>query len=202
MEDFLLEYGLYAFIGILFLDDLGFPLPASTVLFASSVYAHSHNEFDITSMLITAIIIPPISNQIMFLLGKHGGKRWLETHGYKVFLPERRMKKAKEFLKRYGEKIIFLLSCATSVRPFSALIAGSLSMNHLRFTIFNILGVFVWAVANVSAGYILGEKIWTFLRGYWYFPVLAIIIYSLIHILYLFIKRKKIQLEKKNHEKH
>ncbi len=167
MENFIAEYGLFTIAFFLFIDDLGIPFPTSTIVFSAAVLARATGEIPLVTLFLMSIFIPPISNGILFFWGRHGARRWLQTHGHKFLLPNSRLKKADVFFEKYGEKTIFFGSIFTTVRAVLAIIAGSANMHPFKFVIFNVLGIFVWASAVVGTGYIFGENVWQVVKNNW-----------------------------------
>ncbi len=167
MEELVIQYGLYAIAFFLIIDDLGIPFPTSTIVFSSAVLAGSNPEIDVKPIIIMAILLPPIGNNILFYWGKHGARTWLETHGHKFFLPNKRLQKAEVFFGKYGEKTIFLGSMITTIRPVLSLIAGSSNMHSVKFSFYNFLGICIWACGIVGSGYFLGESIWKMVKEHW-----------------------------------
>ena len=159
MEHFIENYGIFALAFCLLIDDMGVPFPTTTVIFSSAVLARTIPEISVFSLLFLAIFIPPVGNYILFYWGKHGARTWLNTHGHKFFLPNKRLKKADRFFKKYGEKTIFVGAMITSLRPVLSIIAGSSKMNPAKFAFYHFMGVIIWASVVIGTGYFWGEEI-------------------------------------------
>lgn len=167
MENFILDYGIFAVSFLLFIDDLGIPLPGTTIIFSSAVLASQTNDIPICQIFLVALIIPPISNGLLYYFGRHGLRKWLSTNGHKIFLPEKRIKKAEKTFKKHGEKAVFFAAMVTSVRAVSSVIAGSMKMNPLKFMFYHFLGVFLWATCVVGTGYFFGDTVWQIIQNQW-----------------------------------
>ena len=164
MDKLVLEYEIFAIIVFLFIDDLGIPLPGATIVFTAAVLAKTTPEISIYSIFLIAIFIPPIANSILFFWGKDGARKWLKTHGHKIFLPDDRLKKADIFFKKHGEKTVFFAAMLSSVRAVTSIIAGSFNMHPVKFLMYHWAGVFVWASVLVGMGHFFGEAIWEILK--------------------------------------
>ena len=167
MEQYFAEFGLLAVAFFLAIDDFGVPIPISTLIFAVSVWIKTNPDMSLIPLICIAVFIPPICNNILFLWGRHGARKWLQTHGHKFFLPDRRLKKAEKFFKDHGPWAIFLGSCFTTLRPMLAVTAGSTNMHHYTFIISNFLGVCIWAGVVIGSGYYFGESIWYVVKNNW-----------------------------------
>lgn len=184
MSDFILNYGIFAIAGLLFIDDLGIPLPGSTIIFTAAVLARTNEQICLFKIIIIALLIPPIANSILFFWGKKGARKWLKSHGYKIFLPKERLKKAEIFFGKYGEKTVFFTAMIPSVRAVTSVIAGSLKMNPLKFLFFHFTGILIWATIFIGSGYFLGESIWAFLKKNYQIVILFAFLLIFIKIVY------------------
>jgi membrane-associated protein len=192
MEDFILSYGLVALAGIFLLDDLGIPIPSGSILFSAGILAKKFPEnFPLLSLWIIATIIPLIGNSILFYLGKHGARIWLQNHGHKIFLPQYRLKNAENFARKYGEKAVFFAAIISSVRAVSSVLAGSFSMPYKKFISYHIPGIIIWSTTLIFTGYFLGNKIWEYLQIYKHqgFIILGIILFIYILTKHKFFKK-------------
>ncbi len=195
IQDLLHSYGLYVLCVVFFLDDLGFFFPTITILFTSILYAQSTHAFPVWQIVLIAVVIPPLSNRILFEFGHRNGARWLVDHGYKFFLSHKRVEQCKTFMHRYGSKTIFLTSLVPTFRPFGAFIAGSLHMNGRLFSFFNIMGVIIMVAMVTVVASFWGDVFWFWMGPYWKYIILAIFVYSFLHtsivILRSWISQKK-----------
>ena len=87
----------------------------------------------------------------------------------------------ERFEKKHSGKTIFLSSLITNVRPFMALIVGSLKTPIKKFILLNLLGISIWATSVVSLGYFFGHHAKEFIHEYWPFFI-AILFGSIIGI--------------------
>ncbi len=180
MENFLADYGLWALAFFLFIDDLGFPFPTTTIIFSLSVIAKTNPEVSIWPILILAIIIPPISNSILFFASRHGLRNWLHKHGHRIFLTRKRIQKAEDYFNKYGEWTIFIAAMLTTIRPVSSVVAGSFDMNAKTFFKFHIPGLLIWAIFVTGSGYIFGNHVWEILQKCWPILLISIITFYII----------------------
>ena len=149
------------------------------LFFSSAIIASQNPAIDIFSILLIAIIVPPLGNGLLFYFGKHGARHWLKTHGHKIFLPNKRIKQAEKFFEQYGDKTVFIAAMVTSVRAVSSVIAGSLDMHPAKFFTYHFFGVLIWACSVVGIGYFWGDEIWYILQTHWK------IIFTLVGVLLL-----------------
>ncbi len=176
METFIINYGILAVALLLFIDDLGIPLPGTTIIFTSAIMASQTAEINIWHLFIVAILIPPLGNMLLFYFSRHGFRDWLDAHGHKIFLPQKRINKAQRIFDKYGEETVFFAAMITSVRSVSSVIAGGLKMNSFKFMVYHFAGVLVWASCVVGMGYFFGDHIWDILQSQWKIILLLVLI--------------------------
>ena len=159
MQETLLEYGIWILALVFIIDDIGIPLPAGTMLFLGAIMSRTSPLFSIWHLIFIAIFFPLLGNSILFYAGRHGAKKWLHSHGHRIFLPEKRLLKMETFFKRkHGWLAVFMASMLTNVRPLFSVIAGSSKMTWTKFWSANICGIICWAGVIIGAGYIIGEE--------------------------------------------
>lgn len=168
MQEVLLEHGAWI-LGIVFLlDDIGFPMPAGTMLLIGAILARTSPLFPLWQLILVATIAPMIGNTILFYAGRHGAKKWLHSHGHRIFLPEERLLKMEKFFKhRHGWLAIFLASMITNMRPLFAVIAGSSRITWRKYWSAEACGVICWSGIIITTGYMLGEYAQVFWKEQW-----------------------------------
>lgn len=185
MVEFFLAKGVLI-LGLCFLvDDLGVPFPSGSVLFAAAVFSAHKASFSPWVLFLVAACYSSLGNFLLYVWGRHGAKKWLHTHGHKLFLPQSRLEKFEEFFeKKHGQKTIFLSSLVNNVRPYMSLLAGSSGMSPAKFFPVNILGICIWAGGITAIGYNFGEEIWELLKNYWQILIIAVLLLILFKIVW------------------
>jgi membrane-associated protein len=78
--------------------------------------------------------------------------RWLFKRKYLL--------QAEEFYSKKGGAAIIIARFLPIIRTFAPIVAGMVKMKPAKFSLYNILGSFLWAATIVSAGFLLGENAW------------------------------------------
>ena len=66
-------------------------------------------------------------------------------------------------LRKKGALGVFVSKLLPMVRTLVSIPAGMISMDFLSYTISSLLGVLVWNLVFVGAGYYLGDAVWNLL---------------------------------------
>jgi membrane-associated protein len=159
--------GLYIVALIVFIETglfFGFFLPGDSLLFiAGMIIANSLSPFAIPlvnlvfwiGLIATAGVL---GNFAGYWFGKKSDRflfrkdRWLFKRKYLL--------QAEEFYSKKGGAAIIIARFLPIIRTFAPIVAGMVKMKPAKFSLYNILGSFLWAATIVSAGFLLGENAW------------------------------------------
>jgi len=159
--------GLYIVVFIVLIETglfFGFFLPGDSLLFiAGMVIANTLSPFTLPFInlcfwigLITTAGV--LGNYAGYWFGQKSDTllfqkdNWLFKRKYLV--------QAKAFYDKRGGGAIVLARFLPVVRTFAPIAAGMVRMNPAKFSVYNIIGSFLWAGSIVSAGFMLGENAW------------------------------------------
>ncbi len=166
--DWIMQHGgLYVVMFIIFAETglfVGFFLPGDTLLF-------------ITGMLIANVVIPggstilPLLYWILLIsiagiagnyLGYWFGRKFgnvLQQKDGRLF-KRKYLLQAHNFYEKKGGSAIVLARFLPIIRTFAPIVAGMVNMNGRRFSLYNVLGSFIWVGSITGAGFLLGENQW------------------------------------------
>ena len=152
--DLFARYGYAVVFGGVFLENMGLPVPGETMLLAGAALAH-HGQLSLIKVIVTAIAAATLGDNLGFFLGRHGGRRLAERHGWRVGLTPERLSGFDQFFHRHGPKTVFAARFITGLRVVGALLAGGSGMSWPVFLFYNATGAVVWCTAVAFAGYSL-----------------------------------------------
>lgn len=156
-------YGLWILFGIVFLNNMGLPVPGDTFLLAAGVLAQD-GVLPFQGVVGAAGAACFLGGTVGYLVGRHWGRKVLRRLPLRWITPER-MKQAERFLDRYGGPAVFFARFVALVHPVTGLFAGVGRMRPVPFLFFNLLGSAAYALLYVSLGYFFGES-WDWLKGW------------------------------------
>lgn len=142
----------------------GFFLPGDSLLFvAGMIIANTLSPFSVPLMnvlywigLITVAGV--IGNYAGYWVGRKSDKilfkkdRWL--------FKRKHLLQAEEFYAKKGGSAIIIARFLPVIRTFAPIVAGIVKMKVGKFSLYNILGSFIWVASIVTAGFLLGENEW------------------------------------------
>ena len=166
MEQFFLTHSLWAMGLTILIDDVGLPFfPNGVALFTTSAAASSFTELQVWKFFLVAVCAAQVGNTLLFFGGRYGLQKWIQNHHVRYFPSKTRLDKFKKFFSRkQGWLTIISLSCITTLRPFSALIAGTTGISPWKFFPFHFLGILLWGSVISISGYYIGIPLFHILK--------------------------------------
>jgi membrane-associated protein len=163
LEAFVQAYGVWIYV-ILFLIvfvETGLVvmpfLPGDSLLFVVGALAGAELlNLPLVLGLLTAAAI--LGDQCNYLIGRHFGQRLLNANTR--WFNRQAYDQAHAFYERYGSITIVLARFLPFIRTFAPFVAGVADMNRRRFTLFNVVGAFIWVWGICTAGYLFGNIDW------------------------------------------
>jgi membrane protein DedA with SNARE-associated domain len=155
--DLFARYG-YAvvFFGV-FLENTGLPVPGETTLLAGGALAH-FGHLSLPWVIVTAIVGATLGDNLGFFIGRRGGRRLAERHGWRIGVTRARLAEFDRFFARHGPKTVFVARFITGLRVFCAVLAGGSGMAWPTFLFYNATGAVVWSTVIAVVGYLLGQS--------------------------------------------
>ncbi len=194
LAEIISQYGTLTYL-ILFLiifGETGFVitpfLPGDSLLFAAgALCANEATGMNIWLLCILLIIAAISGNIINYQVGRWIGPKAFETD--KWFLKKKNLDRTQEFFEKYGMQAIVFSRFMPIIRTFAPFVAGVGKMNYKKFSLFNVLGGFLWVVLFLFAGYLFGNV--PAVKNNFTIVILAIIFVSLIPVFIALLKGRK-----------
>jgi len=86
------------------------------------------------------------------------GRPLIIKYGKYVLIPPDKFERVERFFLRHGEISTFIGRLLPVVRHLISIPAGLSGMNHLRFSLYTLLGAGIWCSILTGIGYVIGEK--------------------------------------------
>jgi membrane protein DedA with SNARE-associated domain len=142
------------------------PLP-SEVIMPFSGYLVSVGRFNLQMVAIAGAFGCLLGSYLAYYIGASGGRWFLERYGKWVLIAPHELETADRFFARWGSAAVFISRLLPVVRTFIAFPAGVARMSLLPFTIYTLLGSYLWCLVLAFAGMKLGQN-WKELAPYFH----------------------------------
>jgi membrane protein DedA with SNARE-associated domain len=152
------------------------PLP-SEVIMPFSGYLVATGRFSLQLVAIAGAVGCLLGSYVAYYVGGHGGRRFIERYGRFVLIAPHELEIADRFFNRWGSHAVFWSRLMPVVRTFIAFPAGVSRMRLLPFTIYTLLGSYLWCLVLAFAGMKFGQH-WDALAPYFhrFDAVIAVVI--------------------------
>ena len=156
------RYGGIAIFVIVLLEYMNLPgFPAGIIMPMAGIWAAKGNIHFIPALVIT-VAAGLTGSLILYWLGYKGGELFLEKYLNKF--PKQRpvIEQKLAWVREKGSVGIFLSKLIPMIRTLISIPAGVSKMNLITYTISSTLGICVWNLFFVGAGYFLGDAVLSF----------------------------------------
>ncbi|HKN01976.1 MAG TPA: DedA family protein [Candidatus Binataceae bacterium] len=142
------------------------PLP-SEIIMPFSGYLVATGRFGLNMVAIAGAVGCLLGSYAAYFAGSWGGRPFIERYGRYVLIAEHEIEIADRFFARWGSHTVFWSRMIPVVRTFIAFPAGVARMKLVPFTIYTILGSYIWCLALAWGGMKLGQH-WKDLGPYFH----------------------------------
>lgn len=154
---YFVSYGPIAIYVIVLLEYLNLPgFPAGVIMPLAGIWAaRGEISFFVTMMLTIAAGLT--GSVILYGLGRRGGEVFLKKY-YRRFPKQRELIEGKlAYLRKKGWLGVFVSKLMPMVRTLISIPAGVIKMDFRVYIISSALGIAIWNLLFVGAGYLFGE---------------------------------------------
>ena len=142
------------------------PLPSEIIMPFAGYLVHT-GRFDLELVAVAGAIGCLLGSYVAYYVGASGGRWFLLHYGKWVLIAPHEIEIADWFFDRWGAPAVFISRLLPVVRTFIAFPAGVARMRLLPFTVYTLLGSYLWCLALAYAGMKLGQH-WEALAPYFH----------------------------------
>jgi membrane protein DedA with SNARE-associated domain/rhodanese-related sulfurtransferase len=157
-NQFLINHGLPILFGIVFLEQIGLPIPAAPWLMAAGALAVA-GHFNAAAGLALAIIACLIADLAWFYLGKFRGSHVLGLLCRFSLEPDTCVRRTVNVFERYGWRGIIIAKFVPGMNTITPPLAGLSGLAPGRFLLFDGIGSLLYCGAFLALGGIFSNQI-------------------------------------------
>lgn len=157
------KYGAIAIFVIVLLEYMNLPgFPAGVIMPLSGIMA-ARGNIRFASVMVITVAAGLTGSLILYGLGRTGGVFFLQKYMERFPKQRKTLEKNMEWIRRKGCAGVFCAKLLPAVRTLVSIPAGILKMDLTKYVISSTLGIFIWNLVFVGAGYLCGEQVFTLL---------------------------------------
>ena len=163
LMQYFVQYGAIAIFVIVLLEYMNLPgFPAGVIMPLAGVWA-ARGGIRFPVALLVTVAAGLLGSWILYLLGYVGGGLFLQWYLKKFPGHRQAIDRNFEMLRKKGCVGVFVGKLIPMVRTLISIPAGVLRMDFWKYTVSAVLGVAVWNLFFVGAGYFLGDAVLRYL---------------------------------------
>jgi membrane protein DedA with SNARE-associated domain/rhodanese-related sulfurtransferase len=165
VEHSLAQHGYSILIVIIFLETVGFPVPAALALLIAGGAA-ARGDLQVPSALGSALLAMLAGDTLMFLLGRYTGW-WLLGILCRVSLnPETCILRSADSFYRRGKKLLVIAKFIPGINTMAPPLAGSMNMRLPTFLRLDLTGAVIYIGSYFGVGFVFSGALDAVTRGY------------------------------------
>ncbi|HBA87609.1 MAG TPA: DedA family protein [Geobacter sp.] len=134
-----------------------FPIPSELVM-PPAGYLAQQGQMSVTAAILCGTVGSLVGAYANYFAAHYLGRPLLLKYGRYVFITEEKFAKVEKFFLKHGEISTFIGRLLPVVRHLISLPAGLAGMNHLKFSLYTLLGAGIWVTVLTFIGYFIGSN--------------------------------------------
>ena len=133
------------------------PVPSELVMPPAGYLAHQ-GSMNMAVVILCGTVGSLIGAYINYFVSHYLGRPLIIKYGKYVLIPPDKFERVEHFFLQHGEISTFIGRLLPVIRHLISIPAGVAGMNHLKFSLYTLLGAGLWCTILTVIGYVIGEK--------------------------------------------
>jgi len=133
------------------------PVPSELVM-PPAGYLVQAGKMEMLPVILCGTLGSLFGAYLNYFASRYLGRPLLLKYGKYVWITEEKFAKVETFFLRHGEISTFIGRLLPVVRHLISLPAGLAGMNHLKFSLYTLLGAGIWVTVLTWLGYFIGSN--------------------------------------------
>ena len=190
-----MEYGYSLVFGIIFLEQIGFPIPASPVLLlAGTLSATGRLSFSLCLFLASLGCF--LGDLVWYWIGRQRGRKVLRLMCALSLSPDSCVRKTEASFLKYGMNSLLFAKFVPGLNTVAPPMAGMFNRNFLAFFWRDIAGTIIYILAFMLPGYFFSGAVLKITSVFHLFGrslLWALVVFSVIYVAGKFLRLKLLQ---------
>lgn len=165
------------------------PVPSELVMPPAGYLAHQ-GEMNIWLSILMGTLGSLVGAYANYFTAHYLGRPLVLKYGKYVWITEEKFAKVEGFFLRHGEISTFIGRLLPVIRHLISIPAGIAGMNHIRFSIYTLVGAGMWCTILAWIGYFIGKE-QALIMKYSHQAVIGVVIFSIVVVSVYVWKQKR-----------
>ncbi len=152
------QYGIVILPALVVAEQVGIPLPAVPALLAVGALA-AHGRASLVLVLAAIVVVALCVDFGWYTLGRRSGVRVLGRLCRLSLEPDFCVRRAESVFARYGVRAMLIAKFVPGLTTVMPPLAGIFGVGRLRFALYEVAGVLLWAGVWLALGYAFSDAI-------------------------------------------
>ena len=133
------------------------PIP-SEIIMPPAGYLVQQGKMNMVLVILSGTLGSLFGAYLNYFAAHYLGRPFLLKYGRYVLITEEHFRRVEDYFASHGEISTFIGRLLPVIRHLISLPAGLAGMNHIKFSIYTLLGAFIWVSILTWIGYFLGQN--------------------------------------------
>jgi len=166
------------------------PVPSEVVM-PPAGYLAQQGQMNIWIAILMGTVGSLVGAYANYFAAHYLGRPLILKYGKYVWITEEKFSKVERYFKEHGEISTFIGRLLPVVRHLISLPAGLAGMNHVKFSLYTLLGAGIWVTILTWIGYVIGANQALIMKYSHQALIGVVLISAVIIIVYVRNHRKK-----------
>lgn len=165
------------------------PVPSELVMPPAGYLAHQ-GTMNIWLAILMGTVGSLVGAYANYFAAHYLGRPLVLKYGKYVWITEEKFVKVEKFFLRHGEISTFIGRLLPVIRHLISIPAGIAGMNHLRFSLYTLVGAGLWCTILAWIGYFIGKE-QALIMKYSHQALIGVVLFSGVLIAFYVWRQKK-----------
>jgi membrane protein DedA with SNARE-associated domain len=156
--DYLAQYGLALVFALVFVEQIGVPIPALPFLIVAGALS-ARGDMSAPLVLAVALAASLLADSVWFALGRRHGRRILATLCSISLSPDACVRQTESIYTRWGMGALVASKFITGFSTVAPPLAGAMGARVATFLLYDALGILAWAGLGLGLGYAFHRQV-------------------------------------------
>lgn len=167
------------------------PIP-SEIIMPPAGYLVQQGKMNMALVILSGTLGSLFGAYLNYFAAHYLGRPFLLKYGRYVLITEEHFRRVEDYFAAHGEISTFIGRMLPVIRHLISLPAGLANMNHVKFSIYTLLGAFIWVSILTWIGYFLGHNE-ALIMQYSHQAIIGVLAASFILVtVYVYLHRRKL----------